>query len=155
VITAALRVAVGEGSSWCVLTPVTLPSSLLPAICRRPPALSSSAAGVILVLGGLRLDILGGLRPSPVVVVLCPGNTVNLPEDQIALADGLAGRGRLGAGLPAWRARRPCTVRPGPGSPPVLELLCRRNPSGPLILGWAPAGGRGCGPGTARVRGPP
>jgi hypothetical protein len=53
VITAALRVAVGEGSSWCVLTPVTLPSSLLPAICvgdlpRSPPArLESSPSSAV------------------------------------------------------------------------------------------------------------
>ncbi len=142
--------AVGEWPSGWVVGAVTLAlvTGLVDDLRRLPPGarvLLQTAAGVMLVAGGLELEVLGALGAvGTVLLVLACGNAVNLLDGQDGLAGGIAAIGSLGlAAVAAWEGQEAVSALGLALSGGLLGFLVWNRPPARIFLGNGGAYGVG------------
>jgi UDP-GlcNAc:undecaprenyl-phosphate GlcNAc-1-phosphate transferase len=142
--------ALAEWPSGWVVGAVTLAlvTGLVDDLRRLPPGarvLLQTAAGVMLVAGGLELDVLGALGAvGTVLLVLACGNAVNLLDGQDGLAGGLAAIGSLGlAAVAAWEGQGTVSALGLALSGALLGFLVWNRPPARIFLGNGGAYGVG------------
>jgi UDP-GlcNAc:undecaprenyl-phosphate GlcNAc-1-phosphate transferase len=143
VITAAL-VAAGLGerlSGWVVAAvALALATGLVDDRLRLPPAvrvLLQVGSGVMLVAGGLDLEVLGAVGAvGMILLVLACGNAVNLLDGQDGLAGGVAAIASLGlAAVAAWEGQEVVSALGLALGGGLLGFLVWNRPPARIFLG--------------------
>jgi UDP-GlcNAc:undecaprenyl-phosphate/decaprenyl-phosphate GlcNAc-1-phosphate transferase len=143
VIAAALvAAAFAERLSGWVLGAVALAlaTGIVDDILRLPPTvrvLLQVASGVMLVAGGLDLEVLGAVGAvGTVLLVLACGNAVNLIDGQDGLAGGVAAIGALGlAAVAAWEGQEAVAALGLALGGGLLGFLVWNRPPARIFLG--------------------